>query len=169
MIKKILIALVAIFLVIQVFRPAKNLSGDRTYDITTRYTVPKDVSSILERACYNCHSNKTEYPWYANVQPVAWWLADHVKKGKRGLNFSEFTKRRIAFQNKKFNDIVEEVKEKEMPLHEYTWLGMHPEAQLTDNDRQLIIDWATAQSDTLKAHYPADSLKMPKRPAAKPK
>src|SRR5258706_4759055 len=163
MIKKILIALGVIFLIIQIFRPGKNLSGDRTYDITTRYTVPKDVSAILERACYNCHSNKTEYPWYANVQPVSWWLAGHVKKGKRGLNYSEFTKRRIAFQNKKFDDIVENVRENEMPLPSYTWLGLHPEAHLTDNDRQLIIDWATAQMDTLKAHFPADSLKMPKR------
>lgn len=169
MIRKILIVLVILFISIQFFHPAKNLSDDRTNDISLKYSIPPDVSGLLEQACYNCHSNKTKYPWYEKVQPVAWWLASHVKKGKRNLNFSNFTSRKIAIQNKKFEEIAELVKEKEMPLPSYTWLGLHPEAHLTDTDRQLIIDWATAQLDTLKAQYPADSLKMPKRPSAPPK
>jgi hypothetical protein len=60
------------------------------------------------------------------------------------------------------------VKEKEMPLPSYTWLGLHPEARLTDDQRNLIIDWTQAQMDTLKNQYPADSLKMPKRQAPPP-
>jgi len=117
MLKKIFIALVAIFLIIQVFRPAKNLSVDRTYDISNKYVMSPDVAKTLNDACYNCHSNKTDYPWYANVQPVAWWLAHHVNKGKRALNFSEFMKRRVASQNNKFGDMIKLVKEDKMPLH----------------------------------------------------
>jgi len=164
MIRLILIGLVIIFIAIQFFRPPKNLSNDRTNDISLKYTIPHDVDSILVRACNNCHTNKTDYPWYANVQPVAWWLAHHVDEGKQHLNFSTFTTRRIAIQNHKFEEIIEMVKDKKMPLPSYTYMGLHPEARLTDADRKLIIDWATAQMDTLKAHYPADSLKMPKRP-----
>ncbi len=164
MIRIILIVLIIIFIGIQFFRPPKNLSGDRTNDIALKYTIPIDVDTLLHNACYNCHSNKTNYPWYEAVQPVAWWLASHVKDGKQRLNFSNFTSRRIAFQNKKFKDIIENVKEKKMPLPSYTWFGLHPEAHLTDEQRQLIMNWAGAQMDTLKAHFPADSLKMPPKP-----
>ena len=169
MIKKILLALLVIFLLIQFFRPEKNLSDDRTNDISRKYTIPPDVSDLLENACYNCHSNKTDYPWYSNVQPVAWWLGNHVKEGKQHLNFSNFTTRRIAIQNKKFEEIAELVKEKEMPLPSYTWMGLHPEAKLTEADRQKIIVWAEAQMDTLAAHFPADSLKLPRRQQQPPK
>ncbi|MGB5264670.1 MAG: heme-binding domain-containing protein, partial [Lutimonas sp.] len=91
MIKKILIALFAIFLIIQFFRPEKNNSNDLTHDVSKKYELPEEVNKILTVACNDCHSNRTEYPWYANVQPVAWWLNDHVVDGKKHLNFSDFT------------------------------------------------------------------------------
>jgi hypothetical protein len=163
MLKKILIAVVALFIIIQFIRPSKNNSDEHEHDITTKYQVPAEVSDLLKNACYNCHSNKTNYPWYANVQPMAWWLANHVREGKKHLNFSTFTTRRIAFQNKKFEDIIEEVKEKEMPLPSYTWLGSHPEADITDAQRKMIIDWASAQMDVLKSTYPPDSLVLPRQ------
>jgi len=120
MIKKILIALLAIFIVIQFFRPEKNDSNDLTYAITTKYEVPDEVEQIFSVACNDCHSNKTEYPWYANVQPVAWWLNDHITDGKRHLNFSEFTKRPIAIQNHKLEETIEMVEKRDMPLESYT-------------------------------------------------
>jgi hypothetical protein len=163
MLKKILIALVILLVVIQFFRPEKNTSNDMTYDITTKYEVPDHVNQILKVSCYDCHSNKTEYPWYANVQPVAWWLDGHVTDGKRHLNFSEFTKRPIAIQNHKLEETIEMVDEKEMPLESYTYLGLHSEANLTDDQREAIIDWAKGQMAYLKTNYPADSLVMPKR------
>jgi hypothetical protein len=166
--RKFLIALAIVFILIQFVRPAKNTSGVATHPMSAKYHMPTDVETIFENACYNCHSNKTNYPWYAEVQPVAWWLANHVKEGKQHLNFDEFTGRRIAFQNHKLEEIGEEVKEKEMPLPSYTWLGLHQEADLTDEQRQMIIDWAAAQMDTLKNQYPADSLKMPKRQGPPP-
>ena len=90
------------FIVIQFIRPTKNNSKDLiTNDITTKYTVPKEVQTILVTSCYDCHSNNTNYPWYANIQPIAWWLNDHIKEGKKELNFSAFTNYKIARQYKK--------------------------------------------------------------------
>jgi hypothetical protein len=158
MIKKILIAFVILLIVVQFIRPAKNLSGDNQYAISTKYKVPPEVATIMEGACNDCHTNTTRYPWYANVQPAAWWLANHVKEGKQKINFSEFTNKKIAWQNHKLEEVIEMVKEKEMPLPSYTWLGLHPEAKLTDEQRVTLTSWAQAQMDTLASQYPADSL-----------
>jgi hypothetical protein len=158
MLKKVLIAIVAILLIIQVFRPEKNISDINTYGIATKYQVPAEVDQILKSACNDCHSNLTTYPWYADIQPVAWWLDNHVQEGKGELNLSEFTSRPIAVQNHKFEEIAEMVEEKEMPLPSYTWLGLHSNAKLNDQQRQLLVNWAKAQMDTLKAQYPPDSL-----------
>ncbi|MFM9949522.1 MAG: heme-binding domain-containing protein [Saprospiraceae bacterium] len=164
MLKKILLGLLAVMVIIQFIRPEKNDSNDQQNHVSTKYEVPAEVASILKGACDDCHSNKTEYPWYANVQPAAWWLAGHVEDGKRHLNFSDFTTRKIAIQNHKFEEVVEMVEEKEMPLPSYTYMGLHPEAKLTDQQRQTLVNWAKAQMDTLKANYPADSLVM-RRPS----
>ena len=169
MIKKILIGLLVVFVAIQFIRPEKNVSNDETYGIATKYDVPAEVNEILTISCNDCHSNLTTYPWYANVQPVAWWLDHHVTDGKKHLNFSDFTKMPIAFQNHKLEETVEMVEELEMPLPSYTYLGLHSEAKLTDDQRKMVIDWANAQMDTLKANYPADSLVMPRRRNATPK
>lgn len=163
MIKKIIIALAIVLVLIQFVRPEKNLSGDNTYAIEKAYNVPPEISTLLEGACYNCHSNTTEYPWYSNIQPVAWWLANHVKDGKKHLNFSEFTKRRIAVQNHKLEEIAEQVKEKEMPLPSYTYLGLHPEAKLTDEQRATLTLWAQSQMAMIAAKYPADSLVLKRK------
>ncbi len=163
MIKKFLIALAILFVLIQFVRPEKNLSGDNTHAISTKYNVPPEVSTILEVACNDCHTNTTRYPWYANVQPAAWWLANHVKEGKQHLNLSEFTKRRIAVQNHKLEEVIEMVKEKEMPLPSYTWFGLHADANLTDEQRATLTQWAQAQMELIAAQYPADSLVMKRR------
>ena len=163
MLKKILLVLLVLFVIIQFFRPDKNDSNNLTYAISTKYEVPDHVNQILKVSCYDCHSNKTEYPWYANVQPVAWWLNDHIKDGKRHLNFSEFTNRPIAIQNHKWEEAIEMVEEKEMPLESYTYMGLHSEADLSDEQREAIINWAKSNMEYLKANYPADSLVMPKR------
>lgn len=163
MIKKILIGLGGILIIIQFIRPDKNESNDLTYDISTKYEVPGDVNNLMQVSCNDCHSNKTEYPWYANVQPVAWWLDHHVDDGKKHLNFSEFTRIPLFVQNHKFEEIIEMVEDKEMPLPSYTNFGLHSEANLSDEQRKMIMDWAKAQMDYLKETYPADSLKFPKR------
>jgi hypothetical protein len=163
MIKKILLALLVLLLIIQFFKPEKNESDDRTADISTKYEVPEKVTLILKNACNDCHSNRTRYPWYANVQPVAWWLDEHIKDGKRGLNFSEFVNLPIAVQNHKFDEIVEVIEENEMPLASYTYLGLHPDAKLSEEEKDELKSWARNQMALLKATYPADSLVMKRR------
>ena len=161
--KKIAIALAIILIVIQFIRQEKNISGNETFAIQTKYNLPNDVENILQVSCYDCHSNTTKYPWYSNVQPAAWFLADHVNDGKKHLNFSEFTNMPLFVQNHKLEETKEMVEEKEMPLSSYTYFGLHPEANLTDAQRQKIIDWADSQMNYLKQTYPADSLAFPKR------
>ena len=169
MLKKLLIGLLVAFVLIQFIKPEKNISDDNTYHVSTKYAVPEDVDKILKVACNDCHTNKTEYPWYVNIQPVAWWLNNHVVDGKRKYNLSTYTKMPIAVQNHKFEETIEMMEEKEMPLPSYTNFGLHKEANLTDEQRQTIINWAKAQMDTLKANYPADSLKMKPRSGGPPK
>lgn len=162
--KKVLLVLGAILVIIQFIRPAQNNSDDQTNHVLKKYPGPYYVEGILKDACNDCHSNKTEYPWYANIQPVGWWMSNHVNDGKRHLNFSDFTSRKIAIQNHKFEEVIETVEEGEMPLASYTYLGRHPEAKLTAEQKQALIDWAQRSMDSIKAQYPADSLVMPKRP-----
>lgn len=164
MLKRLLIVLLVALVVIQFFKPEKNLSDDNTFAMSKKYQIPENVDKILVKACNDCHSNKTVYPTYAEIQPVAWWLNHHIEEGKHGINFSEFTKRPVAVQNHKFDEIIEQVEKKEMPLPSYTYLGMHSEAKISDDERKILIDWAKAQMDTLKANYPADSLVMKRRP-----
>lgn len=90
-----------------------------------------------------------------------------MNDGKKHFNASKFTSLKIAVQNHKFEEIVEMVEEKEMPLKSYTWMGLHSNANLSDAQRQTLTNWAKAQMDTLKAHYPADSLIL-KRPGGPP-
>jgi hypothetical protein len=155
-VRPLLFGLLAVLLLAQLYRPARNLSNDQSHHISTRFPVSSEVEAILQPACYDCHSNLTRYPWYANIQPVASWLAHHVDEGKSELNFSEFTKRRPAVQNHKLEEIIEMVKDGSMPLNSYTWT--HHDARLTDAQKQTLVAWAQAGMDSLAARYPADSL-----------
>jgi hypothetical protein len=119
------------------------------------------VHHILKPSCYDCHSNNTVYPWYSKIQPVAWWLNDHIVEGKKEINFSEFASYRIGRQFKKLDEIVKQVKQGEMPLSSYTL--MHRNGNVTTEQKLTITNWATAISDAIKAKYPADSLVI-KRP-----
>lgn len=148
-------------LAIQFFHPTKNESGILTNDISTVYTVPADVQEILKTSCNDCHSNKTIYPWYTNIQPVDWFMADHVNEGKEEINFNEFASYRIFRQYKKMQEIMKEVKEGEMPLTSYTLI--HGNAKLSETQKQTIINWAQGIADEMKAKYPADSLVNPKK------
>ncbi|MEO1450515.1 MAG: heme-binding domain-containing protein [Bacteroidota bacterium] len=163
MLKKIMLGLLALVVLIQFFQPDRNESEDTQYALHKHYPVPTEVASILKVACNDCHSNTTRYPWYASIQPVGWWLNDHVEHGKGHLNFSEFTHRRIAIQNHKFEEIIETVEDGFMPLDDYTAFGLHPEANLDDAQRQMLIDWARAQMSSIAAEYPADSLVLRRR------
>lgn len=160
--RKILLGLLAVFIVIQFIRPKKNIDTNITSKhIYSIYNTSPEVKNILEKACNDCHSNNTKYPWYSNIQPVYWWLNNHIKDGKRHLNFSDFGSYSIARQYKKLDECNEEVKEGEMPLGSYTII--HKNAILTEAEKLVLANWATAIRDSIKAKYPADSLVMPKK------
>ena len=160
--RRFLVVLLIVLIVIQFIRPAKNISNNLfASDITRVYTVPQNVSTSLKNSCADCHSNNTVYPWYAQVQPVGWWLNNHIKEGKRELNLSEFGTYTIARQYKKLDDMAEQVNKGEMPLTSYTLI--HTDARLTDTEKHALINWCENIRDTIKSKYPADSLKMKRR------
>jgi len=143
MVKKILIGLLIVFVIIQFFRPAKNKSeGVEANSLAGHYQVPDSLQAIFKRACYDCHSNNTRYPWYFSIQPVAWWMENHVNEAKHGLNFSEFDTLTTRRKLKKLKQISEEVTEGSMPLSSYLWI--HKEAKLSKADVTAISDWAEA-------------------------
>ncbi len=139
--KKIGLAVLALLVVIQFIHPKKNISQEiLETDITKVNTVPDDVLQILKTACYDCHSNNTVYPWYNNIQPVAWWLNKHVNNGKRHLNFSEFGNYNTKKANHKLDEIIETLEKDEMPL--FSYVIIHRDAKLNDAQKKLVIDWA---------------------------
>lgn len=163
MIKKIFIGLLIALVAIQFVKPSKNVSGNTDKDISTLYPMPDSVKQIVTKACADCHSNKTVYPWYASIQPLGFWLDHHVDEGKREINFNEFASYRIGKQNHKLKEVIEQIKEEEMPLASYTLI--HKDAKLTEAEKATLVQWCQNVMDTIKAKYPADSLHI-KRPAA---
>jgi Haem-binding domain len=157
MFRKIMLVLLAALVIIQFIHPKKNKAeGAQPNYIGNTFAIPADVKTILAKACNDCHSNNTKYPWYANFQPVHWWLNKHVVNGKKKINYDEYTNKSLRYQYHKMEETVEMVKEGEMPLDSYTWT--HKDARLTDEEKNKIIGWANSVMDTMKAHYPIDSL-----------
>lgn len=150
--KKILKVLLIVLIVVQFIRPARNVSRQLlATDITNTVPVPDTVLTTLRTACYDCHSNNTRYPWYTNIQPVAWFMANHIKAGKTDLNFSEFGSYFKRKQANKLRSINESVNEGSMPLSSYTL--MHTNARLTERQRKAVTDWAMKTKDSLTAKW----------------
>ena len=140
-VKKIALALLVVFVGMQFFRPEKNsATGDHLAAFRTETNPPPEVAEILSATCYDCHSDHTNYPWYNQLAPVSWWLADHIEEGKEHLNFSDWTAYDAKKKDHKLEELVEEVEEGEMPLKEYTWT--HAEARLTEAQREAVMEWA---------------------------
>ncbi|MDT8414446.1 MAG: heme-binding domain-containing protein [Flavobacteriaceae bacterium] len=148
--KKIALALLAVLVVMQFIRPDKNLQeGDVIADFRAETKPTQEVEAILERACFDCHTNNTKYPWYAEVAPVSYWLADHVNEGKGHLNLSEWKSYTVKRKDHKLEELGEEVEKKHMPLDSYLWV--HDEAVLSDSDIQIIVDWVNQARNNYKA------------------
>jgi hypothetical protein len=159
----LLIALI----VIQFFHPKKNIhEGEQPNALAKLHAVPADVKVILKKACTDCHTNNTVYPWYSKIQPVDWWLNDHVVEGKNQLNLDELASRPAWLRYHKLEEVIEQVKEGKMPIDSYTWT--HKDARLTDEEKAKLTGWAQGIRDEMKQNFPADSLVRPKRPE-KPK
>jgi len=130
--RKILLIIVSLFFIIQFIPYGKNHLNPKVVS-EPKWDSPQ-TKDIFMRSCGDCHSNETKYPWYSNVAPISWAMARHIEEGREHFNVSMWGK-----QKKNHGDeAVEEIEDGEMPLKSYL-LG-HPEARLSDADKELLID-----------------------------
>lgn len=125
----------ALLLVIQLWQPERT-----NPPVQSEIQAPPEIAAILERACYDCHSHETEWPWYAYVAPVSWWVVDHVHDARGDLDFSEWPVLDFEELEHNFKEIDEQIAKGEMPLKSY--LLLHREARLTGEDRAALRRWA---------------------------
>lgn len=147
--KRIFLALAVLLVLAQFIRPART---NPPINSANELQAPPAVMSILQRSCNDCHSNRTVWPWYAQVAPMSWLLADDVGDGRNEINFSEWntqTPRRTA---RKLQEICEQVEQHEMPMKTYT--PLHPAAKLSDADRKTLCDWARGERAGIIAAHP---------------
>ncbi|MFC0344706.1 heme-binding domain-containing protein [Epilithonimonas hispanica] len=138
--KKILIVLLVAFIIIQFFPIDKtNPATNDGMDFLKIKNTPEPIANIIKNSCYDCHSNETEYPFYSNIQPVAWLLKNHIDEGRKELNFSTFATYEPKRQAHKLEEATEYVEQKKMPLESYI-LG-HQDAKLTDEQRKQLADY----------------------------
>lgn len=149
--KKLVMLVLILFALIQFIpKPKKNISDSKmTASIDKLYAVPDTVMHLLRIACYDCHSNNTNYPWYSNWQPFAWFLNNHITSAKKELNFDEFGKYTSRRQKSKLKSIVSQIEENEMPLTSYKLL--HSKARLSNNEKYLITNWIKNYLDSLNS------------------
>lgn len=142
-IKRFLILALVVFVVMQFIRPDKNEGGYASLETFLAETKPTPaVATTLQTACYDCHSNQTNYPWYNNIAPVSFWLDDHIIDGKKHLNFSDWSAYSVKRKDHKLEEVVEMLEKGEMPLDEYTWT--HGEAKLSDQQIKELVQWVGA-------------------------
>ncbi|MDK2771404.1 MAG: heme-binding domain-containing protein [Flavobacterium sp.] len=146
--KIILLILLIVFVGIQ-FIPTKHNQSESipNTDFMVVNNVPQNIYNSLQTSCYDCHSNNTSYPWYNKVQPVAWFLENHIEEGKAELNFSEWDNYSNRRKKSKLKSIVSQIKDNKMPLSSYTFI--HKEAVLDNTKRQEILNYITELKDSL--------------------
>ncbi len=111
------------------------------------YKVPQEIQQVLKNSCFDCHSNNTNYPWYNRIQPISWFLEQHIKKGKNDLNFDEFESYSIRKQKNKLKSIANQIEENKMPLFSYTLI--HKNSKLTEVEKVKLIDWLYKKQDSI--------------------
>jgi hypothetical protein len=146
--RKLLITVLVLFIAIQFIRPkANNGIALQSTDYTHSVTVPPNIHQLLEKSCFDCHSNHTNYPWYSYINPVGLWLNHHIEEGKRELNFSDFASYNKKKMAHKLEEVAEQVEHGEMPLKSYTLI--HTNAKLNEQERNAIIQWAKGEQARL--------------------
>lgn len=144
--KLVFMVLLAVLLLIQLVRPQKNTSASPAGKaFVDTFKVGKQVDAILAVSCYDCHSNNTNYPWYSEIQPMAWLMDKHVKEGKEKLNFDELPSYGPRKLNSKFTQITKQVEQGKMPLNSYLW--MHGGARLSMEDKKLFVEYFNSLMD----------------------
>ena len=138
---KIMLSILVVFVIAQFFGPEKNEGNLASIDAFYAETNPtSEVKQILEVACIDCHSDVTKYPWYNNITPINYWLASHVNDGKKEFNMSNWEGNSTKRKDHKFEELIDMVTHKEMPLKSYTIT--HGDAKLSDIQIKAVTDWA---------------------------
>lgn len=135
-----MVAVIAGAVAIQFVRPARTNPAtvpDRT--LAARMPIAGDVSAVLDRACRDCHSNETRWPWYSNVAPVSWFVVDHVNHGRRHFNYSDWAQYAPEDARRILKNTCEYSRQGSMPMPSYLW--MHRGARLSDAEVAALCDW----------------------------
>jgi len=142
--KIIAVVLFITFVAVQFYRPSQinpPIVAAETLEATTE--IPETVAAILKRSCSDCHSNETVYPWYSNISPFSWLLAEHIEEGRRELNVSVWNTYSAKKKRHKLDEVCEQVTSDAMPHNQYLWI--HREALLSQEDKKVLCDWAEAE------------------------
>ena len=107
-----------------------------------------EPAQILVRACGNCHSGHTDWPWYSHIAPVSWWMARHVREGREKLDLSQWETYSVRQKRDKLQSVCGLIETGRMPPPLYT--AIHPEAKLTANDKQAVCAWVTRQMTAVR-------------------
>jgi uncharacterized membrane protein len=114
--------------------------------LLTGSNVPVPVRAILERACQNCHSENTVWPWYSHIRPISWEIHADVERGRAFMNLSKWNSFTDS-ERRGFTAAIEAaVQDHVMPPPKYVW--MHREARLSSDDLELLRAWALAENKT---------------------
>lgn len=151
--KKIVLIAFGAFLLMQFYQPVRVTDYEQVPNeyFTNVYSVPAKVETILKTSCYDCHSNKTNYPWYSKIQPIRMLMDGHIKEGRENLNFSEWGSYSSRKQGNKLDRISKQVKSGEMPLFSYTLI--HRDAILTTIQKEELIRWVDKVKDSLSSKH----------------
>jgi len=161
----VLVIVVVLLVVAQVVRPDMTLpNSDPAHSIERAVPVSPEVDAILKRSCYDCHSSKTRWPWYAKVAPSSWLLARDVREARKELSFSEFATYTPRKQYRKLEEACDQVKEGDMPL--WFYLPLHPAAKLSDADKQALCAWTQQTRAQIVAAHPEAAQKAKPQPGA---
>ncbi len=140
----------------QLFQPSPprpSLPGDGT--ISDHVPVPDDVDALLRRACYDCHSAATRWPWYSRISPLSWYIVRDVQHGRSNLDFSRWSTDRVRepTPDQRLRWICEDVEDGEMPPELYRLA--HPEARLDESEQERICSWTARARRRLRAESAA--------------
>ncbi len=148
LVKSLLIVLVVAFLAIQFVRPERtNPPVDLSRTIHSQLQPPPEVARIFERSCQDCHSHQTRWPWYSNVAPVSWLVADDVEEAREHMNLSEWAKYERKDVEELLKDICKETSKGDMPLPSY--LLIHRSSRLSPQDVRTLCEWSKAARERL--------------------
>jgi hypothetical protein len=137
-------------LVIQLVRPARtNPPTDPARTMVATAHVTPEASAVLDRACRDCHSNDTRWPWYSNVAPISWFVINHVNSGRRHFNYSAWAAHDEDKKPRILKDICELTRKKDMPMESYLWV--HSDARVSDADIAALCTWTDAARPQLQA------------------